>query len=281
MTYHDHDHETPQHHLWCLWSCPPVARPMLLYHWQICDFHCQRSKLVAARFVTTARFYLQPQTIPIVPSNTSTPIHNTRPNRTITVIVIIILAQFTELHAAVTVWSTQSNTEFQLTPTATGIIKRARGWKRKDRQCCWWRGDKTSIERTFRHDVPWWQNAQAVRQIWNWQNVPQQTWFRCSPDLSTRTIALCPPHPPTFTNCTGLWTILNFSTRPLLPVSVFSKHLEIASGDLTSYYRLLQPKSAVTTPLLWIWKIGAISGYSHSFRITCDMSAVSLLESRE
>ena len=39
-----------------------------------------------------------------------------------------------------------------------------------------------------------------------------------------------------------------------------------------------QPNSAVSTPL---WCIRAIKGYSHSFRITCDMSSVSLLESRE
>ena len=39
-----------------------------------------------------------------------------------------------------------------------------------------------------------------------------------------------------------------------------------------------QPSSAVSTPL---WCIRAIKGYSHSFRITCDMNAVSLLESRE
>ena len=36
-----------------------------------------------------------------------------------------------------------------------------------------------------------------------------------------------------------------------------------------------QPNSAVSTTLLWI------KGYSHSFRITCDMSAVNLLESQE
>ena len=42
-----------------------------------------------------------------------------------------------------------------------------------------------------------------------------------------------------------------------------------------------QPKSATSTPLPWILIIRAIKGYSHSFRITCDMCAVSLLESRE
>ena len=41
-----------------------------------------------------------------------------------------------------------------------------------------------------------------------------------------------------------------------------------------------QPKSATITLLAWIL-IRAIKGYSHSFRITCDMCAVSLLESRE
>ena len=42
-----------------------------------------------------------------------------------------------------------------------------------------------------------------------------------------------------------------------------------------------QPKSAISTPLPWILIIRAIKGYSHSYRITCDMCAVSLLESRE
>ena len=43
-----------------------------------------------------------------------------------------------------------------------------------------------------------------------------------------------------------------------------------------------QPKSAaVSTPLLWISIIRAIKRYSHSFRITCDVGAVSLLESRK
>ena len=42
------------------------------------------------------------------------------------------MAQFTELHAAVTVWSAQSNIEFQLTPIAAGITHTPR-WKRKDR----------------------------------------------------------------------------------------------------------------------------------------------------
>ena len=41
------------------------------------------------------------------------------------------------------------------------------------------------------------------------------------------------------------------------------------------------PGSATSTPLPWILIIRAIKGYSHSFRITCDMCAVSLLESRE
>ena len=46
-----------------------------------------------------------------------------------------------------------------------------------------------------------------------------------------------------------------------------------------------QPNSGVSTPLRWIkqkqTKTHAIKGYSDSFRIACDMSAVSLLESRE
>ena len=42
-----------------------------------------------------------------------------------------------------------------------------------------------------------------------------------------------------------------------------------------------QPNSAVSTPFWCILKIRAIKGYSHSFRITCDMSAASLSESRE
>ena len=42
-----------------------------------------------------------------------------------------------------------------------------------------------------------------------------------------------------------------------------------------------KPKSATSTPPPWILIIRAIKGYSHSFRITCDMCAVSLLESRE
>ena len=40
-----------------------------------------------------------------------------------------------------------------------------------------------------------------------------------------------------------------------------------------------QPQSATSTPLPWILIIRAIKGYSYSFRITCDMYAVSLLES--
>ena len=35
------------------------------------------------------------------------------------------------------------------------------------------------------------------------------------------------------------------------------------------------------TPFRWILKIRAMKEYSHSFRIACDMNAVSLLESRE
>ena len=42
-----------------------------------------------------------------------------------------------------------------------------------------------------------------------------------------------------------------------------------------------QPNSAVSIPLRWILKIRAIEGSSHSLRITCDMSAVSLLDGRE
>ena len=45
-----------------------------------------------------------------------------------------------------------------------------------------------------------------------------------------------------------------------------------------------QPKSTTSTPLPWILKICAIKKkgrYSHSFRITCHMCAVSLLKSRE
>ena len=38
-----------------------------------------------------------------------------------------------------------------------------------------------------------------------------------------------------------------------------------------------QPKSAVSAPLRWILKVRAIKGWSHSFRITCDMSGVSML----
>ena len=41
-----------------------------------------------------------------------------------------------------------------------------------------------------------------------------------------------------------------------------------------------QPQSATSTPHPWILIIRAIKGCSHSFRITCDMCAVSLLESR-
>ena len=41
-----------------------------------------------------------------------------------------------------------------------------------------------------------------------------------------------------------------------------------------------QTKCAPTTPFPWIL-IRALRGYRHSFRITCDMCAVSLLESRE
>ena len=42
-----------------------------------------------------------------------------------------------------------------------------------------------------------------------------------------------------------------------------------------------QPQSATSTPLPWILIIRAIKRYSHSFRITCDMCALSLPESRE
>ena len=43
-----------------------------------------------------------------------------------------------------------------------------------------------------------------------------------------------------------------------------------------------QPKSGISTPHPWILIICAIKkGYSHSFRITCDMCTVSLLKSRE
>ena len=39
--------------------------------------------------------------------------------------------------------------------------------------------------------------------------------------------------------------------------------------------------SATSTPLPRVSIIHAVRGYSHSFRIPCDMCAVSLLESRE
>ena len=42
-----------------------------------------------------------------------------------------------------------------------------------------------------------------------------------------------------------------------------------------------QPNSAVSTLLQWILKICAVKGYSHSFRITCDMSTWSLLETEK
>ena len=41
-----------------------------------------------------------------------------------------------------------------------------------------------------------------------------------------------------------------------------------------------QPKSAIGTPLLWILKIPAVKGYSHSFRITCDVCNESARERR-
>ena len=41
------------------------------------------------------------------------------------------------------------------------------------------------------------------------------------------------------------------------------------------------PKSATSTPLLWILIVRTIKRDRHSFRITCDMCTVSLLESRE
>ena len=41
-----------------------------------------------------------------------------------------------------------------------------------------------------------------------------------------------------------------------------------------------QPKNTTSAPLPWILIICATKGYGHSFRITCDMCAVSLLESR-
>ena len=42
-----------------------------------------------------------------------------------------------------------------------------------------------------------------------------------------------------------------------------------------------QPQSATSTPRPWILIIRAMKRYSHSFRITCDMCTVSLLENRE
>ena len=42
-----------------------------------------------------------------------------------------------------------------------------------------------------------------------------------------------------------------------------------------------QPNSTVSTLLQWILKICAVKGYSHSFRITCDMSTLSLLETEK
>ena len=42
-----------------------------------------------------------------------------------------------------------------------------------------------------------------------------------------------------------------------------------------------QPENAVKYTTSVILKIGAIKGHSHSFRITGDMCAVSLLESRK
>ena len=42
-----------------------------------------------------------------------------------------------------------------------------------------------------------------------------------------------------------------------------------------------QPKSAISTPLPWILIIHAVKGYILPFRITSDMCAVSLLESRD
>ena len=51
-----------------------------------------------------------------------------------------------------------------------------------------------------------------------------------------------------------------------------------AVSDGTS--SVTQPNSAVRTPLGWIFKT-RYKSYSHSFRITCDKRAVSLLESGE
>ena len=42
-----------------------------------------------------------------------------------------------------------------------------------------------------------------------------------------------------------------------------------------------QSNNYIITPLQWILKIRAINGYNHSFRITCNMCAVSLLQSRQ
>ena len=42
-----------------------------------------------------------------------------------------------------------------------------------------------------------------------------------------------------------------------------------------------QPNSVDSTPHRWILKILSIKSDSHSFKISCDMNTVSLLESRE
>ena len=67
---------------------------------------------------------------------------------------------------------------------------------------------------------------------------------------------------------TGAW--LNGVHRTCIEMAAF--HMAPA---------MQHPKNATSTPLPWILIIRAIKGYSHSFRITCDMCAVSLLDSGE
>ena len=58
-----------------------------------------------------------------------------------------------------------------------------------------------------------------------------------------------------------------------------SKH-KTQKGEGLEVKGQVEPKSATRTPLPWILIICTIKGYSHSFRITCDMCAVSAQEQR-
>ena len=137
------------------------------------------------------------------------------------------------------------------------------------------------------------QNSQENRQDMVHREKDAVCRTLCIPPLHTYSILLSETNAPAYFATTPTLSLsrrsvsLSLCFPPLHPslrvllTGCFSLCLPVTS----TFYSWHQPCNnqipLSSTPLRCILKIRAIKGYSHPFRITCDLSAVSLLSSRE